>query len=398
MTVPARSHSDSGMPATYFAAPERASAGELRGAVERISNNPLMEAALEALGGWVAVLNEHRQVLAVNHALLESLGVDDPAGMLGLRPGEVLGCVHADDHPGGCGTSQACTTCGAAIAIVASQETGVAQDRECVLTYESDGTQFDRCFVVRSCPFRIQDEPLLLLCMRDISAEKRRTALERTFLHDLSNVLTALAGSAEVLCRSGSAHQSELLTQVHEAADALLREVEVQRLLAQDVPETYPLLITEVKPRQLLQRMDSAFSAHLAAQGQLLVVQRPEADEPFWTDVGVLTRVLANMLMNAGEAGQPGDHVRIGVGATSEAVTFFVWNRQVISEGVCGRIFQRYFSTKPGSGRGVGTYTMKLLGEQFLKGKVSFETSHTDGTTFRVELPRVLEGTHASKA
>lgn len=398
MTVPARSHGDSGLPATYFATPERASAEELRRAVERISNNPLMASALEALGGWVAVLNEHRQVLAVNHALLESLGVDDPAGVLGLRPGEVLGCVHADDHPGGCGTSQTCATCGAAIAIVASQQTGAAQERECVLVYEKDGTQFDRCFLVRSSPFRFQGEALLLVCMRDISGEKRRTALERTFLHDLSNVLTALAGSVHVLGQSGGANQPELLTQVHEAADTLLREVEVQRLLAQDVPETCPLSITEVKPRQVVQRIDSAFSAHLAAQGQLLVVQRSEADTSFQTDVGLLTRVLANMLMNACEAGQPGDHVRIGAESAADTVTFFVWNRHVISEEMRGRIFQRYFSTRPGSGRGLGTYTMKLLGEQFLKGKVSFETSHTDGTTFRIELPRVFEASHASKA
>ena len=45
------------------------------------------------------------------------------------------------------------------------------------------------------------------------------------------------------------------------------------------------------------------------------------------------------------------------------------------------QIFQRSFSTK-GSGRGVGTYSIKLLGEQYLRGRVGFTSSETDGTAF----------------
>jgi sensor histidine kinase regulating citrate/malate metabolism len=49
-------------------------------------------------------------------------------------------------------------------------------------------------------------------------------------------------------------------------------------------------------------------------------------------------------------------------------------------------IFQRSFSTK-GPGRGVGTYSMRLLGETYLGGIVSFATSLDDGTVFRIRLP-----------
>lgn len=39
------------------------------------------------------------------------------------------------------------------------------------------------------------------------------------------------------------------------------------------------------------------------------------------------------------------------------------------------RIFQRSFSTKGAKGRGLGTYSMKLFGETYLGGQVSFRSS-----------------------
>jgi signal transduction histidine kinase len=50
------------------------------------------------------------------------------------------------------------------------------------------------------------------------------------------------------------------------------------------------------------------------------------------------------------------------------------------------QIFQRSFSTK-GKGRGIGTYSIKLLTETYLGGKVSFRSEERHGTTFRIDLP-----------
>ena len=53
------------------------------------------------------------------------------------------------------------------------------------------------------------------------------------------------------------------------------------------------------------------------------------------------------------------------------------------------QIFKRSFTTK-GLGRGLGTYSVKLLTKKYLKGQVGFTTSPADGTTFHVTLPLVL--------
>jgi len=59
----------------------------------------------------------------------------------------------------------------------------------------------------------------------------------------------------------------------------------------------------------------------------------------------------------------------------------------VIDKKVKLQIFQRSFSTK-GSNRGVGTYSIKLFVENYMKGTVWFESNESEGTTFKVDLPQ----------
>jgi signal transduction histidine kinase len=64
-----------------------------------------------------------------------------------------------------------------------------------------------------------------------------------------------------------------------------------------------------------------------------------------------------------------------------------VWNHAFIPPEIQGHVFQRSFSTKAERGRGLGTYSMKLLGEGYLGGKVRFVSEVDSGTTFSLELP-----------
>ncbi len=64
-------------------------------------------------------------------------------------------------------------------------------------------------------------------------------------------------------------------------------------------------------------------------------------------------------------------------------IFFFVYNKTVMTESVKLQVFQRSFSTK-GKGRGIGTYSVKLFVERYLKGKVAFVSEEGKGTTFSV--------------
>jgi len=376
---------------TYFAPAERAGVKAVRQAVERLSTNAVVSQVLRLLGGWVAVLNAQRQVLAVNHTLLHALGADDPASLCGLRPGEMLHCVHAQDHPGGCGTSRFCSTCGAAIAIVASQRSSEIQERECVLTIERNGETVDRDFVVRACPFEMDGEQLVLVCMQDVSEEKRRMWLERTFLHDLGNTLLPLLHACQVLGAVFRGAAPAAFLQIRETAELLVAELKIQRLLCQ--PDTDPGLLDleETRPSRLLERLRETLAHHPAGAGQSITIRPPDADRPLQTDPALLLRVLSNMAVNALEAGTAGDEIRVWTEEKDEAVTFRAWNSQPIPPPLQQRVFQQFFSSKEGSGRGLGTHSMKLIGENLLRGRVTFSSTPAEGTTFSITLPRAIE-------
>jgi sensor histidine kinase regulating citrate/malate metabolism len=97
------------------------------------------------------------------------------------------------------------------------------------------------------------------------------------------------------------------------------------------------------------------------------------------------------MLKNALEASLTEEIITIGCDEVStDNLCFWVHNPQYLRADVRDKIFSRSFSTK-GNGRGIGTYSIKLIGERYLKGSVTFTSSIDTGTTFSITLPRLLK-------
>jgi signal transduction histidine kinase len=121
------------------------------------------------------------------------------------------------------------------------------------------------------------------------------------------------------------------------------------------------------------------------------------------TDASLFMRVLANMLTNALEATGEGGEVRAWCSGGEAAglpwaCEFHVHNEAVMPRNVAIHVFQRSFSTKAHSGRGLGTYGMKLLGERYLGGAVSFVSREGEGTIFSLRLPRHPPSAGSGKA
>ncbi len=102
---------------------------------------------------------------------------------------------------------------------------------------------------------------------------------------------------------------------------------------------------------------------------------------PIRTDRTLLRRVLGNLIKNALEASAPGETVTVGFDARP-LPTFSVHNSSTMPEAVRLQVFQRSFSTKAQVGRGLGTYSVKLLTERYLGGTVRFCSEEGSGTTF----------------
>jgi signal transduction histidine kinase len=381
-----RAEGATGARATDFLPAERAGSEELKRDLALTARSPVVGALLESWGGSLAILNRRRQIIAINTAYLELLGVAEASAVLGMRPGEAVHCRHAHDRAAGCGTGRACTTCGAAISIVSALQRGEPCERECALTAAVEGGTLELDLKVRAAPLQVEGRRFVILTLADISAEKRRAALERAFFHDLSNVVAGLCGASFGLDTLPPDELHDAAQDVQSLSNRISREIQVQRALADGQGRGYTPVSERVSLAQLAEAMRALFQYHPVAVHKILEIT-PAAGE-VWTDAFLLQRVLTNMLVNAFEATGPGGVVRLGLEQAEACAHLRVWSAAPIPPGVAERVFQRYFSTKPGLARGQGTYIMKLFGERFMGGQVAFTTSAEAGTSFSLALPR----------
>jgi signal transduction histidine kinase/CheY-like chemotaxis protein len=365
----------------------RAEEARLREEIEIASRHPVVEAVLSAIAAGVVVLNPQRQIVAYSSG---AAALVHRGEALGLRPGEALGCVNAQSSAG-CGAAPACQTCGALGVILAAREQGRPVETEWAMSRVTA----DLDLSVRATPIVLDGQRFIVLSLRDVSDARRREALEQIFFHDVLNTVTGLRGWAELL-RAGAGANPEAADRVALLSQHLEREIRDHRsvVLAERgelTPSPEHLLVS-----QILQDLHAVFSARFEFCGRKLAFEAAPALE-LEADPTLLLRVLVNMVKNALEASEPGGtvHARCaalrGDGGPAPAggagIRFSVHNAGVIPADVQERIFRRSFSTKARHGRGLGTYSMKLLGERYLHGKVSFLSNEQVGTVFSLDVP-----------
>jgi hypothetical protein len=372
---------------TFFASPERAGQEELEKDLQRISSDPVINGLMNILSGLLAVLNEHRQIITVNEYYLKLLNLNDVRDVIGLRPGESINCVHSHKLPGGCGTSEYCGSCGAAISIVSSLASNQPVERKCAVTVDTNGKKSDLFFKVRSFPVFTGGKRYILLFLNDISKEQQWGNLERLFFHDLKNIVHAILSRSELMVLDPQLRKEEMAAEINALSIRLSNEISIQRQLFQDGVATYQPVYHIFSLKRLLSEICSVFSERCRQTGRALTVVGDIPDMELKTDYSLAMRILINMISNALDATPDGGEVRLYVEPGPDGILLCVWNSGAIPESAGRRIFQRNFSTKDGVGHGLGTFSMKYFGEEVLGGKVDFVSSEEEGTVFRFELP-----------
>jgi K+-sensing histidine kinase KdpD len=352
-----------------------------------VENNPTIIAILNALAIVAVILNEHRQIIYANKILIEMLGLSNPEDVLSLRPGEALNCVNSKIEPGGCGTSENCRYCGAVNSILESQITGEKVTKECRITSESNGEKSYFDFSVTSTPLDVEGNKYTVLSVTDIGEQKRKRALERIFFHDVINTAGGLNGFIDYMRDIDDQEElRQTLDDISQLSARLLDEIISQRDLSSAENNELAVIPNEINSVKLIGSIVNNMLHHNVSEGKTIVVDNNIPDLMLKSDKRLLERVITNMLKNGIEATNKGGSVKIGAYISENKIVFYVNNSTVMPREVELQIFQRSFSTK-GANRGLGTYSMKLIGERYLEGKVGFTTNSIEGTTFFIELP-----------
>ena len=368
---------------TKFAPAERAAPKDIDRQTQLIASQKLLGVLPDVVPCILIVVNEHRQIVFANERLLNLLPPEQrQAGILGRRPGEVLGCIHAFENDEGCGTTDSCSLCGAVNAMLASLHGGASVE-ECRIM-RTDGEALD--LRVWTTPLALDGEQFTIFAALDISHEKRRQALEHTFLHDIGNVASGLKWYTELLDKGNPEKSREFHEAIGQLSRELLDEIDGQRTLVRAESGELVLRPERLGTRQLLLEAVELYRHHPVSHERHLRIDRDTEDLAVTSDRTLLSRVLCNLIKNALEACHAGQTVTVGCTQPGDTIEFWVHNPGVMPRAVQLQVFQRSFSTK-GMGRGLGTYSIKLLTERYLHGRVSFSSTSEQGTTFKVHYP-----------
>ncbi|HEX9653646.1 MAG TPA: HAMP domain-containing sensor histidine kinase, partial [bacterium] len=246
-------------------------------------------------------------------------------------------------------------------------------------------------------PIVIDHERFTIFTVIDISHEKRRKVLERVFFHDVLNTAGALRGYLDLLQSAEHWEVNEILQNINRIGEQLIDEILAQKQLVAAEDNELCAEPTELDSLEFLNDLMTVYRGHPLSENRTMVIDRHSPGVRLSIDVTLLRRVICNMVKNALESSENGETITIGCRRGDDDISFWVHSPKFIPREIQLQIFKRSFSTK-GEGRGLGTYSMKLLSERYLKGKVWFTSSETEGTVFTASYPISMNGKNSDYA
>ena len=348
-----------------------------------------LEGLIKALPYVTCILNEDRKVMFSRPVGLDNGQQITVEELFGHHPGQALNCLHATMSKEICHNDGVCRYCGLPNAIVHSEITGEKSEQETTITVVGSERTMTYDIRVTAIPFRIGNRNLTLLVIADISETKRKKVLERIFFHDILNKTGSLSGIMNLLNESEDpGEKKELLELSEDILKDLNEEILLQKQLMAAESGELVINLKEASAADML--VASVEQTNKLTEGKKIHIRSESetGNTDIVTDPVLVKRILINMLKNAMEATTSGQRIEAGVQSDDQHIFFWVYNDGVIPRSVQIQLFSRNFSTK-GEHRGLGTYSMRLLGESYLGGRVYFE-SHGKGTTFFFKLPRKI--------
>jgi len=223
----------------------------------------------------------------------------------------------------------------------------------------------------------------------DISELKQ---LERFFFHDILNTAGTLRNYIELLNDENfeAEDKEESTKQIQLMSDQLIKEIISHRSILTSDKTKIKLNIESIDSLDLLKSISKNFKKVTYAQNIKIIINKEADNIEVKTDRALLGRTIENLIKNAIEASNEGQTVSLGLKQAENKIIFCVHNNNFIPEDIQSKIFHRSFSTK-GGGRGIGTYSIKYLTENYLKGEVYFKSDMKEGTSFYIRIPKEIK-------
>lgn len=269
-----------------------------------------------------------------------------------------------------------------------SKRTSKKTTKECRIRRLVNGSELSLEFEVTATPFLFENTNYTIFSLIDITDRKRKAMIEKIFFHDILNTAGALSNIFEILEVVDDREKEELMVVASSLSQQILDEITTQRLLVQAENASLVINNQRINTYEFLEIIDKDLKYTEVARGKEIVTDKTSDCLFFVSDPIILRRILNNMIKNALEASEPGSVITVKAKRIGKKLRFSVHNLAFISPEVKLQIFMRSFSTK-GLQRGLGTYSMKIFGEQYLGGNVNFTSDPLKGTIFFIDLDNI---------
>ncbi|MDD3311605.1 CHASE sensor domain-containing protein [Pseudodesulfovibrio sp.] len=223
-----------------------------------------------------------------------------------------------------------------------------------------------------------------------VRAEMIREEVERINRHDLKSGLSLVIGYPELLLNGGGLNpeQEQYVKRIRSAGYRMLDMIRNQLDIFKMEKGFYALKKADVDLVELLCDLEEEFLPQLRTSGvtleMLLDNREVEGREEFIVqgERQLLRALLRNLILNAIEASNPGQHVTVILdGSGPKRVT--VANPTPVPEEVRPRFFAKYVTHGKENGTGLGTYFAALIARTH-GADIAMHTSQADGTAVNV--------------
>lgn len=373
---------------SYFDNPVRSTVDEIQRDADFLANQNIVNKLLAGFPTAAVMLDKHRQIVTYNKKAENLLNPSGDKTLCGQRMGEAIGCIHAFEMPAGCGTSKFCEECGAGKCNKFTRETFQGCSEECRITVNTGNIESALDLRVHTSILELDKNSYTVFAVEDIQNEKRRKVLEKIFFHDVLNTAAAVYGISEIIRDTDDMEEVNTFKEnLYTSSEQLIKEIQYQRDLVNAEQGTLTISIDNMSINEILTHSYNLYRNHMLSKDKIFSLKPIDENFIIKSDSTLLIRCIGNLIKNAFEAVSKNQQVYVYAKREGDEAVFYVKNDGVIPENIQLQIFQRSFSTKAASGRGIGTYSVKLLVEQYLNGKVSFISNENLGTIFSIRIP-----------
>lgn len=361
-----------------------------------INNNSIVKQMLECFPDLVLILDGNRNIVAYNKKARNFFNHINEFEPIGSKLGQAFGCTHALRDTRGCGKTEYCAQCGANKGYCDALANPGNYENECRIKVDYQGIETFLDFKVFTSNLQIEDKDYIVLAIKNLESEKRRELLERIFFHDVLNTASIIFGISGMISEVRDTDDFDKYAKIlQNTSEQLIQEIQAQRDLTNAEAGKLIIYPAQETVNEILQKAFELYQNNSLTKGKQFICEYPNETMIIETDHHFIIRSLGNLIKNALEAINPGGKVALKAMDYGNNIRFVVVNDGVIPKHIQLQIFNRSFSTKAKKGRGIGTYSVKLLIENYLKGKVSFISTEKDQTQFIIEVPKKFPETES---